>query len=217
MHIGTHSHAGPFDSTDTVTTGSTREDPPTPVMLVPNTESAPQKEPPIQDPLSVFDTALALESIFLANDRGFQGMDPNTHAVVSKEVPQLTAEQIEQAKSVLPREFKEMSCWTCREQGHSQFRCPYMSEQMRMFAAYRFYVNQIAQNPSLVEWYKARANALRGNGADPGPKPGGRRDDRRQGQGPVRFLMNRNGTNAVNLVGSTTDGSTDPSDRSGEE
>ena len=215
LHIGTHDIRVPCPQVDTTTTGSTREDPPTPVMaLTPVDQPTEQHGSDGFDPVLVLETAIALEGVFLASNPDFQGLDQATRQVGTKEVPQLTPDQIEQAKAVLPRDSSDMICWTCGEEGHSQFRCPYVPEVLRIFTAYRFYLSQIARNPSLIGWYKARADALRGTGPDPGPKPSSARNGRQQPRGPVKILQHRAGSAPVNVVSDREEDSTNSSGRS---
>ena len=62
-------------------------------------------------------------------------------------IPTLTEEQTRQAFSVVPSDHWQLNCWTCRDSGHSTFTCPTLSPNLRMYFAYRYYLDQIKGNP----------------------------------------------------------------------
>ena len=86
-------------------------------------------------------------------------------------VARLTETQVAQAMSAIPADYWTLSCWTCREAGHSAFTCPSLTIAQRIYFAYCYYRHQIAANPRMAEWFKTRADHRAGNGNDPGPKP----------------------------------------------
>ena len=129
------------------------------------------------DPVSVVDTALALQGIFMMTteqlDRATQDMKSDERDVMrpTQDVPELTDEQIHAAQSVIPNDYWQLACWTCREDGHSTFTCKYLTAAQRIFFAYKYYLHQIEANPLLKEWYRQKMHAMKQAGPEPGPRP----------------------------------------------
>ena len=45
-----------------------------------------------------------------------------------------------------------MSCWTCRECGHSTFTCPTLTPEQRMYYAHQYYLDQVRANPTMASF-----------------------------------------------------------------
>ena len=86
-------------------------------------------------------------------------------------VARLTEAQVAQAMSVIPADYRTLSCWTCCEARNSAFTCPTLTITQRIYFAYCYYLPQIAANPRMAEWFKTRADYRAGNGNVPDPKP----------------------------------------------
>ena len=89
----------------------------------------------------------------------------------TKDPPVLTESQIAEAQSVIPNDYWQLNCWSCREAGHSTFTCPMLTPSQRIFFAYKYYLHQIEANPMLKGWYRQKREAMRQVGPDPGPRP----------------------------------------------
>jgi len=76
------------------------------------------------------------------------------------------------AYAAIPQDYWQLSCWSCRETGHSTFTCPKLTVAQRLYFAYKYYLYQCEANPVLKQWYQQKAQALQGTAADPGPRPG---------------------------------------------
>ena len=103
--------------------------------------------------------------------------------------PELTKEQIEKARLVIPTDYWGLSCWTCRDNGHTTFTCGHLTPSQRLYFAYCYYVYQCKTNPHMAEWYKQR-RAARDKGdysnvPQPPRSPG--RPGRGRGQGTLPF------------------------------
>jgi len=72
------------------------------------------------------------------------------------ECPPLTEEQVRQAVSVVPADYWSMSCWTCRDEGHSTFTCKYLTPVQRLYFAYRYFLYQCEANPRIAEFLEDR-------------------------------------------------------------
>ena len=53
------------------------------------------------------------------------------------------------AFSVIPNDYWQLHCWTCRESGHSTFTCPTLTPTQRMYFAYEYYLDQVRTKPSM--------------------------------------------------------------------
>ena len=96
-------------------------------------------------------------------------------------VPTLTEKQVAQAMSAIPADYWTLSCWTCRESGHSAFTCPSLTIAQRIFFAYCYYRYQVASNPRMADWFQMRADHRAGKASEPGPKPLARQSALRRG------------------------------------
>ena len=111
----------------------------------------------LDDPVSIIDTACHLDHIFLMTSEQaaehVQGYDLQERNVFgpTTEVPELTKEQMESALSVIPADYWNLSCWSCREGGHSTFTCPHLTWSQRIYFAYKCYLHQIETNPRMKE------------------------------------------------------------------
>lgn len=83
----------------------------------------------------------------------------------------MTSEQICKAMSEIPQEYWNLDCWSFREKGRTDFTCPILTVPQRIFFAYRFYINQVTRNPTLVEWYNEKKAALKREVTKTGSKP----------------------------------------------
>ena len=70
--------------------------------------------------------------------------------------PTLTEEQTRQAFSVVPSDYWQLNCWTCRDCGHSTFTCPTLTPNQRMYLAYRYYLDQIKGNPAIAPFLEQK-------------------------------------------------------------
>jgi len=111
------------------------------------------------------------------------------------EPPELSEEQIHAAQSVIPNDYWQLNCWSCRESGQSTFTCPLLTPSQRIFFAYKYYLHQVEANPLLKGWYKQKMNAMRQTGPDPGPRPPTQSGYGRGGRGRGGFP--RGGLNRV--------------------
>ena len=120
---------------------------------------------------------IALDSVFAIQELDIRevmestNMDMPTLFRATKEVPDLTREQIAEALLVVPQDYWQLNCWSCRDEGHSTFTCPYLTLSQRILFAYAYFCNQVRGNPQMREWYKQRARQVQGEDFNPGPKP----------------------------------------------
>ena len=63
--------------------------------------------------------------------------------------PRLTDDQMRKAFSVIPNDYWQLNCWTCRECGHSTFTCPTLTPTQRMYFAYQHHLEQVRTNHSM--------------------------------------------------------------------
>ena len=77
------------------------------------------------------------------------GVDLVTTPVHRETVPRptLTEEQTRQAFSVIPSDYLQPNCRTCRDCGQSTLTCPTPTPNQRMYFAYLYYLDQIKWNP----------------------------------------------------------------------
>ena len=73
-----------------------------------------------------------------------------------EDVPKLTSEQTQLAHSVIPNDYWTLSCWSCREDGHSTFTCPRLTPDQRIFFAYKYYLFHVKSNPRQAEYFRQR-------------------------------------------------------------
>lgn len=71
-------------------------------------------------------------------------------------IPRLNDGQIRQAVTVIPAEYWALSCWTCRQEGHSTYGCPYLTAEQRLYFAYQYYLYQIKANPLMAKYLEER-------------------------------------------------------------
>ena len=98
------------------------------------------------------------------------------------EVPAILPEQLQKALSVIPTDYWSLSCWTCREEGHTTFTCPFLTWAQRLYFAYRYYLHQIQANPQMATYLAQREDA-REKGDTAPQRPG---SPGRQRQGNMR-------------------------------
>ena len=98
------------------------------------------------------------------------------------EVPTITPEQLQKALSVIPTDYWSLNCWTCREEGHTTFTCPFLTWAQRLYFAYRYYLHQIQANPQMAT-YLAQREEAREKGESTPQRPG---SPRRPPQGNMR-------------------------------
>ena len=78
--------------------------------------------------------------------------------------------------AVIPADYWQLNCWSCRSFGHSTLTCPKLSVKQRIYFAYCYYLHQVRANPILKQWFQQKLSALQGKGPDPGPRPSQGRD-----------------------------------------
>ena len=150
------------------------------------------------DPARVVDTAMALENIFVQTNEDLERitklMSSDERDVMrpTEDVSELTDTQIRLGQSAIPNDYWKLSCWSCREPGHSTFTCPKLSPAQRVYFAYKYYLYQIKSNPNMRNWYQQKSEAMRRLGPDPGPRPPNREND-----GRGRFGFGRGGGRPV--------------------
>ena len=71
-------------------------------------------------------------------------------------IPTLTKEQTRQAFFVVPSDYWQLNCWTCRDCGNLTFTCPTLSPNQRMYFAYRYYLDQIIGNPTMAQFLEKK-------------------------------------------------------------
>ena len=71
-------------------------------------------------------------------------------------IPASTEEQTRQAFSVVPSDYWQLNCWTCRDCGHSTFTCPTLTLNQRMYFAYRYYLYQSKGNPTMAQFLEQK-------------------------------------------------------------
>ena len=67
-------------------------------------------------------------------------------------IPTLTEDQTRQAFSVVPSNYWQLNCWTCRDSVDSTFTCPKLTPNQRMYFAYRYYLDQIEGNTTIAQF-----------------------------------------------------------------
>ena len=77
--------------------------------------------------------------------------------------PQLTANPMRKAFSVIPNYYWQLNCWTCLECGHSTFTCPTQTPTQRKYFAYQCYLDQVHTN-SWMETFLAEKTTSHVNG-----------------------------------------------------
>lgn len=71
-------------------------------------------------------------------------------------VPQLRDDQVRRAMTFIPTDYWVLSCWTCREDGHQAFRCPFLGFNQRLYFEYRYCLYQEKSNPTMECWVEDR-------------------------------------------------------------
>lgn len=97
-------------------------------------------------------------------------------------IPELTDAQIRQAVTVVPGDYWQLSCWTCRDGGHSTFTCPFLQPTQRLYFAYRYYLHQIEANPDMAKFLEERL-AWRLDPKNARPRPTHERSEFDRGDG----------------------------------
>jgi len=151
--------------------------PPTTPSMVSAGDDATMLTSGLRDPVTIVETNVALDSVLAIQESDVRevmentSMDLPTLFRATKDIPELTREQIAEALLVVPQDYWQLNCWSCRDEGHSTFTCPYLTLSQRVLFAYAYYCNQLRGNPQMREWYKQRARQVRGEDVNPGPKP----------------------------------------------
>jgi len=114
--------------------------------------------------------------------------------------PELTGEQIRHAITVVPGDYWQRSCWTCRDEGHSTFTCPYLDPTQRLYFAYRYYLYQIEANPAIAKFLEERL-AWRLDPKNDRPRPFHDRDDPAQGRRGFGYANRGRGAGGGNRPG----------------
>ena len=126
---------------------------------------------PNDDPEPAERIADGLESIlYLEDPRNFVTTTPTTMdsreiaasvGVDLKETPvlrdttsvtKLTDDQMRKTFSVIPTDYWQLNCWTCRECGHSTFTCPTLTPEQRMYYAHQYYLDKVRTNPTMASF-----------------------------------------------------------------
>ena len=152
-------------------------------VFPPDTLRETPKSPP-GDPVSIVEAAVGLDSIFLVGEptkETLDGYNLEGRNILrpTEEIPDLTDEQVGQAMAVIPADYWQLNCWSCRSLGHSTFTCPKLTVKQRIYFAYCYYLHQLRANPIQKEWFTQKRNALQGKGPEPGPRPSQGRGDSR--------------------------------------
>ena len=71
-------------------------------------------------------------------------------------IPTQTEEQTRQPFSVVPSDYKQLNCWTCRDCVHSTFTCPKLTPNQRIYFAYRYYLDQIKGSPTAAQFLEQK-------------------------------------------------------------
>lgn len=74
----------------------------------------------------------------------------------SEKIPELTEEKIQQAVKVVPGNYWQSNCWKCSDEVYSMFTCPFLQPTQLLYFAYRYYVQQIAPNPVMANYFEDR-------------------------------------------------------------
>ena len=67
-------------------------------------------------------------------------------------VPKLIEDQMRKAFSVIPTDYWQLNCWTCRECGHSTFTCATLTPEQRMYYTHQYYLDQVRTNPTMASF-----------------------------------------------------------------
>ena len=67
-------------------------------------------------------------------------------------VPKLTEDQMRKAFSVIPTDYWQLNCCTCRECGHSMFTCPTLTPEQQMYYAHQYFLDQGRTNPTMASF-----------------------------------------------------------------
>ena len=70
----------------------------------------------------------------------------------TKSMPKRTEDEMRKAFSVIPTDYWQLNCWTCRECGHSTFTCPTLTPEHRMYYAHQYYLDQVRTNPTMASF-----------------------------------------------------------------
>ena len=119
---------------------------------------------------------MRLDSIFLVGDptrETLDGYNLEGRNILrpTEEVSDLTDEQVGQALAVIPTEYCQLNCWSCRSLWHSTFKFPMQTVKQQIYFAYCYYLHQVRANLIQKEWFRQKRNALQGKGPEPGPQP----------------------------------------------
>lgn len=68
----------------------------------------------------------------------------------------MTDAQIHQAIAVIPNDYWNRHCWTCRHEGHSTLSPPYLSDAQPLFFVYRYYMLQVTANPQMERYLEEK-------------------------------------------------------------
>ena len=127
------------------------------------------------------EAAVRLEIIFLIVEptkETLEGYNFDGRNVLrpTEEITDLTNEQVGQAMAVIPADYWQLNCWSCRSSEHSTFTCPKLSAKQRIYFAYCYYLYQVRANPILKQWFQQKRSALQGKGPESCPRPSQGRD-----------------------------------------
>ena len=162
-------------------------------------------------PEESYDVVKRLDTIFLMAKQplasGSGDHDDEIRRILTKpreEAPVLTEEQRELAYSVIPSDAWQLSCWGCRDPGHSLFTCPSLTEDQRLFFAYKYYLYKVQESPSLAHFYKDRLRERR-EGKTGEQRPGTYGQHRSSDRGRGAFAPRGRGNDRRNYGSSRQD------------
>ena len=117
----------------------------------------------------------------------------------NEEIPDLTDEQVCQALAVIPADYWQLNCWSCRSSSIT-FTCLKVSVKQRIYFAYCYYLHQIRANPILKQWFQQKRSALQGKGPEPDPRPSQGRDYNRAQRYAYSSAQRRGTQRQVHLI-----------------
>ena len=123
----------------------------------------------VRDPVTARNIAIGLESILFtgATSGSTTPTSMNSDAIAASvgvdlvrtpvhretvPIPTLTEKQTRQAFSVVPSDYWQLNCWTCRDCGYSTFTCPTLTPNKRMYSENQYYLDQVKGNPTMAQF-----------------------------------------------------------------
>ena len=75
-------------------------------------------------------------------------------------VPKLTEDQMRKAFSIIPTDYWQLNCWTCRECGPPTFTCPTLTAEQRMYYIHQYYLDQVRTNPTMASFLPQKTTTI---------------------------------------------------------